>query len=71
MSPSPYRRAPRLHVDITRHEVDDVVTVAGRRWIIRQIRSDGSVYLEASNASPAIGWRTTLDLLPDPIKEHR
>lgn len=71
MSPSPYRRAPRLHVDITRHEVDDVITTGGRRWIIREIHDDGRVYLEASNASPAIGWHTTLDNLPDPIKEHR
>lgn len=52
-----------------RHHVGDTLTVGSTRWIIRSI-DDQDVVLEASSASPGIVWRTTLDRLPDPIKEH-
>lgn len=65
---APLTRPPRLKVAL-RHEEGDTLTVGSTRWIIRSI--DGQdVVLEASNASPGIVWRTTLDRLPDPIKEQ-
>jgi len=67
MSSSPYKRKPRLKVDIARHEEGDVVTVGKRRWIIRTIRQQ-DVYLEASDSDSRIGWHTTLDPLPAPMK---
>lgn len=67
MSPSPYKRKPRLKVDLARHEEGDVITVGNRRWIIRTIRRQ-EVYLEASDSDSRIGWRTTLDKLPAPTK---
>lgn len=68
MSRGPYRRAPRLHVDKTAHRVGDAVHVGSTRWLIRSIAGH-DVTLEASNTAAGIIWRTTLDKLPDPIKE--
>lgn len=67
---SPYKRKPRLRVAIDRHEVSDIVNVGQTRWAIREI--DGqNVVLEAMNVSAGIIWRTTLNLLPDPVKARR
>jgi len=63
----PYKRKPRLKVDIPRHEEGDVVTVGKRRWIIRTIRKQ-DVHLEASDSDNRIDWHTTLDHLPAPKK---
>ena len=65
---APLTRPPRIAI-ARRHEEGDTLTVGSTRWIIREIR-DQDVVLEASNASPGIVWRTTLDRLPDPIKEQ-
>lgn len=59
---APHKLAPR-------HRVDDTLTVGSTRWIIREI-NDQDVVLEATNASPGIIWRTTLDVLPEPTKEQ-
>lgn len=67
MSPSPYKRKPRLKVDILTHQEGDVITVDSTRWIIRSIDGD-QVYLEASASDSRIGWHTTLDKLPAPTK---
>lgn len=67
MSPSPYKRKPRLKVNIARHEEGDVITVGRRRWIIRSIHRQ-DVHLEASDSDTRIEWRTTLDKLPAPTK---
>lgn len=67
---SPYKRKPRLRVAIDRHEVGDVVNVGQTRWAIRDIEGK-NVRLEAMNVSAGIIWRTTLDLLPDPVKVRR
>ncbi|QTV79462.1 ParB/RepB/Spo0J family partition protein [Microbacterium sp. NIBRBAC000506063] len=66
----PYKPRTRLHVDQTTHHEGDTVIVGAVRWIIRTI-TDQDVTLEASNASPGIIWRTTLNNLPDPVKEQR
>ena len=71
MSRSPYKDRPRLHVDTTKHELGDVVTVGNVRWAIRSIRDD-HVTLEALNSSAGASvWHTTLNRLPAPQKEHR
>lgn len=49
--------------------VGDAVTLGAVRWTIRTIDGD-QVVLEASNVQPGITWRTTLDRLPDPVKEQ-
>lgn len=65
---APLTRPPRPSIT-PRHHAGGTVTVGSTRWIIRAI-FDQDVVLEASNASPGIIWRTTLDRLPDPIQEH-
>lgn len=68
MSPSPYQRAPRLKVNTTGHKIGDVITVGSTRWVIRTLL-DQNATLEALNANSGIIWHTTLNNLPDPIKE--
>lgn len=68
MSPSPYRRPPRLKVSDSRHRVGDVITRGKTRWLIREINGQ-NVRLDAANSENAIIWRTTLDKLPTPTKE--
>lgn len=68
MSPSPYRRPSKLHIDDLRHRVGDVITRGKTRWLIREINGQ-KVRLDAANSENAIIWRTTLDKLPAPTKE--
>lgn len=65
---SPYKRRAKLTVRLDQWQVNDIVHVGTTRWIIR-ILDGQNVELEASNTSPGIWWRTTLDHLPD--KEPR
>ncbi|WP_449408031.1 hypothetical protein [Microbacterium maritypicum] len=70
MTRTPYKRRPRLLVDVTRHELGDVVTVGNTRWKIQELNGDRAV-LEAMNIPGGIIWRTTLDRLPEPKKDRR
>jgi hypothetical protein len=66
---SPYKRRAKLTVRLDQWRVNDIVQVGATRWIVRIV--DGqSVELEASNVSPGIWWRTTLDRLPakEPVR---
>ncbi|WP_309129461.1 hypothetical protein [Microbacterium sp.] len=62
------RTLPPRPVIALRHEVGDVLTVGSTRWLIRSIHDD-KVVLEASSAPAGIVWTTTLDNLPEPMKE--
>lgn len=69
MTRGPYRRAPRRHIEETKHRVGDILIVGTVRWLIQTIAGD-QVVLEAANTNPGIVWRTTLTNLPDPTKDH-
>ena len=61
----PRQDAPKPRT--ARWELDDVVVVNGRRWMIRSLNRDtGRVYLTAANTTNhGMGWSTTLDRLPE------
>lgn len=62
------RTLPPRPATAPRREVGDALTIGSARWLIRSIDGD-QVVLEASSAPAGIVWTTTLDKLPEPIKE--